>query len=371
MSAIQPSPATQRTVVVSAVNLVEGGTLAVLRECLASLRGALDAGWRIVALVHDRALAPVAGVDYLEFPAIKASYARRLLFEYWTCRKLSRGLRADLWLALHDLTPVVTARRQAVYCHNPMPFHRLSWREMRLAPALIPFDLFYGLMYGINIRRNEAVIVQQDWLREAFRRRYGVERVIVARPVPPARAVPAREPSPAPLFIYPTLPRVFKNVELIGEAVRLLEASSRWKGRVELTIAGTENAYARDLHARFGDLRTLVFLGLQTRAQMDALYARADALLFPSRLETWGLPITEAQGHGLPVLAADLPYAHETVGDYPRAAFFDPADPAALAAQMLALQDGQLAFAAAPAPAIAPPFAADWPALVRLLTARL
>jgi glycosyltransferase involved in cell wall biosynthesis len=367
-AARQAGVAVRRTVVVSAVNLVEGGTLTILRQCLASLRAGLDAGWRIVALVHDRGLAPVDGVDYLEFPAIKSSYLRRLLFEYVACRRLSRALDADLWIALHDLTPVVHARRQVVYCHNPMPFHRLSWREARLTPALVPFALFQGLLYGVNIRRNAAVVVQQDWLRDAFKRRYGVERVIVARPVPAVSAVAPRPVSPAPLLIYPTLPRPFKNVEVIGEALRLLEAEGGWRGRVRVTIAGDENAYARDLRRRYGGLASLEFVGLQTREQMAAQYAQADALVFPSRLETWGLPLTEAQQHGLAILVADLPYARETMGDYARAAWFDPTDAAALAALLRALQDGRLAFEPAARRPVAAPFAADWPALVALLT---
>ncbi len=360
--------APSRTVVVSAVNLVEGGTLAVLRECLHHLRGQLGDAWRIVALVHDRALAPQAGVDYLEFPAIKGSYWRRLRFEYWQCRRLSRELRADLWLALHDMTPVVQARRQAVYCHNPHPFYRLSWREIRLAPGLLPSDLLYGWFYRFNIRRNDAVIVQQDWLRDEFKRRFGARRVIVAHPVSRTPAPAPRAVPPAPLFVYPALPRVFKNIELIGEAVALLESDARWQGRVVLTIDGTENAYARALRARFGGLRTLAFAGLHTREQMDALYRRADCLLFPSRLETWGMPLSEAQAFGMAILAADLAYAHESIGEYPRAAYFDPADPATLAARMLAFQAGSLSFAAPVARQIAPPFAADWPSLVGLLT---
>ena len=367
-SAYESAPAVRRTVVVSAVNLVEGGPLTILRQCLASLRAGLDAGWRIVALVHDRKLAPVDGVDYFEFPAIKASYLRRLAFEYGACRQLSRELGADLWIALHDLTPVVHARRQVVYCHNPMPFHHLSWRAARLAPVLVPFALFQGLLYGVNIRRNAAVVVQQDWLRDAFRRRYGVERVIVARPVPVVSAVAPRPISATPLLIYPTLPRAFKNVEVIGEALRLLESEGGWRGRVRVTIAGDENAYARDLRRRYGALASLEFVGLQTREQMAAQYREADALVFPSLLETWGLPITEAQGQGLAIVAADLPYAHETVGDYARVAWFDPSDPTALAQRLRALQDGSLAFEPAPAREIAEPFAADWPALVALLT---
>lgn len=47
-------------------------------------------------------------------------------------------------------------------------------------------------------------------------------------------------------------------------------------------------------------------------------------------LETWGLPITEYKLFNKPILAANLPYAHETVGNYNKVNFFNPDD-----AQML------------------------------------
>ena len=56
-------------------------------------------------------------------------------------------------------------------------------------------------------------------------------------------------------------------------------------------------------------------------------YAKADCLLFPSKLETWGIPISEFQQTGKPMLVIDLPYAHETVGSYHAVSFFPPGDP--------------------------------------------
>lgn len=51
-------------------------------------------------------------------------------------------------------------------------------------------------------------------------------------------------------------------------------------------------------------------------------YAVADALVFPSVLESYGLPLVEAMTIGLPILAADLPYAKVLCGE--EAIYFDP-----------------------------------------------
>ena len=56
-----------------------------------------------------------------------------------------------------------------------------------------------------------------------------------------------------------------------------------------------------------------------------------NCLLFPSKLETWGLPISEAKAFRKPMMLANLPYAKETMGDYDEVSFFDVENPEELA----------------------------------------
>jgi glycosyltransferase involved in cell wall biosynthesis len=53
------------------------------------------------------------------------------------------------------------------------------------------------------------------------------------------------------------------------------------------------------------------------------------------------LPLSEAKSLGLPVLAANLPYARETLGVYDKVNFFDPDDPYQLADNIIALASGK------------------------------
>ena len=50
-------------------------------------------------------------------------------------------------------------------------------------------------------------------------------------------------------------------------------------------------------------------------------YKSSQCLLFPSYLETLGLPLLEATSFGLPVLTVDLPYAREVMQNYERASY--------------------------------------------------
>ncbi len=59
-------------------------------------------------------------------------------------------------------------------------------------------------------------------------------------------------------------------------------------------------------------------------AQLVELLRRANALLFPSFVEGFGLPIAEALTVGIPVICSDIPAFHEVGGDIPD--FIDPLD---------------------------------------------
>jgi glycosyltransferase involved in cell wall biosynthesis len=73
---------------------------------------------------------------------------------------------------------------------------------------------------------------------------------------------------------------------------------------------------------------------LLTPENAFSYYKKVDCLIFPSKLETWGLPITEAISHNLYILASDLDYAKESINDYKRTTFFNPNSPSELAIQM-------------------------------------
>jgi glycosyltransferase involved in cell wall biosynthesis len=91
------------------------------------------------------------------------------------------------------------------------------------------------------------------------------------------------------------------------------------------TIDGDENDLAvsimKDIRAS-GLNGQLVPIGHLPPEQVVSCYQKADALLFPSLLETAGLPLVEAMCHGLPIIASDRDFAHEICGDAAR--YFDP-----------------------------------------------
>ena len=369
-----------KRIVISAVNLRKGGTLTILRQCLAFLsEWAPGAGYEVVALVHRQELADYPNIRYIELPWAIDSWSKRLWCEYHTMGQISRQLPGEttLWLSLHDTTPRVQAERQAVYCQTSFPFMKWRLRDFRFDPKIPLFSMLTRFAYRIGIHRDRYLVVQQRWLREGFSRMFGIpsERFIVAPPPrSPAVALEGgsdgedREGRPF-TFLFASTPDVHKNFELLAEASRLLE-QRLGQGVFEtvFTVSGQENKYASWLRAKWGGVASLRFAGFQTPSDLQRLYASSDCLVFPSRIETWGLPISEFMPYDRPMLLSDLPYAHETSAGARRVAYFDPDNAEQLASLMEKTLHGDSSLFAPNEPRpTAPPTAKDWQELFTLL----
>jgi glycosyltransferase involved in cell wall biosynthesis len=81
--------------------------------------------------------------------------------------------------------------------------------------------------------------------------------------------------------------------------------------------------------------RNAVCLGYLEGGALTEAYRLADLFVMPSLVETVGLPLLEAMNAGVPIVAADRPYAHEICDD--AAVFFDPFDVKALETSIEAL----------------------------------
>jgi len=361
----------QQHLVISAVNIRKGGTLTVLRDCLAYLSTRKDL--KVTALVHDRALADFPGIDYVEIPWSVKGWGLRLWCEYVTMHRISTRLDGvDLWFSLHDTTPRVQARRQAVYCHTSFPFLKVKPRDFRMDVKIPLFALFTRYAYRFFVRRNRYLVVQQDWFREGLSSLlpFPRERIIVAPPRFEAPSIPdTSDTQEVPIFLYPASPDCHKNFETLCEAARLLEDEvGRGRFRVILTIDGSENRYAAWVRKKWGSVSSVDFRGFLPKEDLYGLYGAAAALVFPSRVETWGLPISEFLPTGKPLLLADLPYAHQSASGSAATAFFPAEDPKALASLMHALIDGgRAAFRQVPEAVVPAPFASGWPELFQIL----
>jgi glycosyltransferase involved in cell wall biosynthesis len=221
------------------------------------------------------------------------------------------------------------------YLHNlvrPEWLTRLRW--FGLMPEVL--RLVFQKQYDC-VRHSARIIVPSRPMRETILRCYPwcpAEKIMVL----PWENISAPIPVGAPLLRWPTiaddefvimtLSRLSpeKGIERLLRALRLVP------GKFRVLICGAAaymkgKRYERKLR-RLADER-VEFLGHVTGPQKVALLRRADLFVSPSRHESYGLTIAEAQATGCRVISHDHYGASGTV--------VDCADPAKLAAAIRAI----------------------------------
>lgn len=326
--------ATKKTIVISGINMTNSGLLSIITDCLSHLsKYSINKDIRIVALVHKKSLFNLPNIEYIEFPKSKKSWFIRLYYEYFYFRKLSKQLDVDIWFSLHDISPRVSAKKKFVYCHNPTPFFNPTFKDWKFGFKICLFSLFYKYLYQINIKSNTAVIVQQNAIKESFKKMFEINNVVVAHPEiifdnPTGKA----NLNPDKIhFFYPSFPRMFKNFEYIVDAFALLPENIQSRIEIHFTLNKEINGYADYIVEYAKQYPQIKCIGLLKREVILEYYNAVDVLLFPSRLETWGLPISEFKQFDKNIFATNLPYAKETLGNYQKAYYFEPNKPPTLA----------------------------------------
>ncbi len=319
-------------IVVNDIAASSGGVLTVLRDFYQYVRdNDTENEWYF--LVSGDYIQSTERIHVIQLPQIKDSYLKRLQFDFFTGKKFIDNLKPDVVFSLQNTITFGVRAPQVAYEHQPLPFQEIKKysffksdeRKMAMYQHLI------GKVILASVKRATKLIVQTEWMREAVAKKGGADlkRIVKIAPnVENLEHLRVDIPRRNDLFFYPTSTVPYKNIDCICAAAKLLEK----KGvdfEVRLTVPEREKQAG------------IVYMGQIPREQVIRQFCEA-ALVFPSYIETFGYPLIEAAQMGAIVLAADLPFAHEVLGTYENAYYFDPFDPKALADLMEQVITGKI-----------------------------
>lgn len=236
------------------------------------------------------------------------------------------------WLKEHGIRPVASISLQNtnfntgydipnfIYYHQPVAFFKYKWNPFKKQERLLFFyKNIYPFFVKLLINKRTNIFVQLEFIKEGFIRNYNVrpENIHVVYPKldkPDTSAVGDIVLSDDSInLFFPAQPLFYKNHKVVFEAMKSVK-----KG-CTLYLTQVKPGDLEDVPSDL-DIR---MLGRVSQENLDFLYSNADALVFPSYIETFGLPLTEAASAGIPVIAADLDYAKEVLNGYEGATFVE------------------------------------------------
>ena len=331
-------------VVVDALAARTGGGLTYLRSLLPAALAA-DGELELTVVVSRpdvlSGLIPQPRVTVVELPSAER-LARRLAWEQTGLDALCRAVDADLLFAPSEIAPLRVSKPLLVGLQNPnlfapdsreSPRQRARFRLLRAAARAA-------------VRRADAVVFVSD----AFRR--------AAEPLLPSTGAPRHtvtvgidprfEPAGGAGRFEALQPYVLcvSDVYAYKEIPVAVDAFARLAGDradLRLVLAGSaaearESARIDDRIARRGLGERVVRLGAVPYHEMPELYRGAACFIFPSVLESLGLPPLEALASGVPVVAARASVMPDVLDS--AAMFFPPGDAVSAATLLDAALDG-------------------------------
>lgn len=259
-------------------------------------------------------------------------------------REISR-LGLDLYHSLHHFLPPGLRVPRVV-----MTVHDLIWIEHRRliidgrfgAVARTATHAFARAAMGYAMRRADRLIAVSAYSRSRALAYYRLDPSRIVS-VPHgvdheafSASVESNDPVRPPYFVCLGNTRPYKN---IPTAMKAFALCVRERPGVELVIAGRGDSFRslKTLARRLDVAGRVRFAGPLSHAEMLGLLHGAQALIFPSLVEGFGLPVLEAMSAGCPVIASRVPAIVEVAED--AALFCHPARPEEFAAAMTRLLD--------------------------------
>lgn len=306
-----------------------GGGLTVLRSLIDYARD-VDTQHEWQFILSDQDVGPATErVHVVRACPVYRGWPSRLRGELTVGRRAVTAFSPDVVLSLHNTDTFARAGHPlAVYVQQALPFQRdyrlsvtdprergLAWRQ---------YLLRYPILHAV--RKAVLTVVQTKWMAEELSAVVpGAQVASIGFGRPDHGDLGYGETVRENRFFYPAAPSSYKNHRTLLGAVEILRGRGL-EAPVALTTQPEDLGVTEDRGA-------YEFLGWISHAEVLRRYEDS-ILVFPSLVESLGLPLYEARDAGVWIVAADTAYAREALDGYPTVAWFTPTDPRSMADAM-------------------------------------
>ena len=313
-------------IVVSATALATSGALTILKQFIE--HAASDKNEYIVFVNVDLKLPIYDNIIYVE--SKPKGWFERIIWDWHGCEKFikTNRLKVKKVVSLQNTT-LNTARHQIVYLHQPIPFSSYTSSLTELTISNLKLYL-YKKLYSYFIfkfsNKNTIFVVQTNWMKDGVLNkcsRIKENQIFVIKPdikvfMPSQKTEKANKG----IFLYPATPLSYKNHVVLLKAFTLLK-SKKQSNCFKLQVTFSKGSYRKfdDLVSKYSLDDNIEYLGYIDFQRLYIKYQEASAILYPSYIESYGLPLIEAASLGKQIICSNLPYAKDVLEGYDGAIF--------------------------------------------------
>lgn len=252
------------------------------------------------------------------------SYIIRKLFELFKLKRIIEKIKPDEIISLENRAISGVKCKQTVYLHQSLQFSPIKFRFIKQEERAFAFrQKIIGWIIKKQLNKADKIIVQTNWMKEAVSQwaNYPENRIEVQTPNIFLPKLDRNIKIEKNIFIYPANAYLNKNHRIILDACKILKKQGYKNYKIEFTFSTNSSYLSKKISQEIkeenlpidciGHLdKTLLFQKYQTMI-----------MIFPSYIETFGLPLLEAKYMGGRIIASDLPFSHEILDSYNNVTF--------------------------------------------------
>ncbi|MCD4705019.1 glycosyltransferase [bacterium] len=216
--------------------------------------------------------------------------------------------------------------KQYIYIHQPLILGKdINLKRFEWKIKLYRYIYYYCVKWTINKR--STIIVQTKWMKEELCKQFKISKnnIVIIKPnINIDFKIKIEEPKKYSYqLFYPAVPIVsYKNHELLIRTLfELRNINSELFSKIKVIFTTKQSfnkltEYYYSLSKRLNVSDKIEWLGYLNKRQMEEKYLKSDIFLFPSKLESFGLPLIEAAYRKRKVFTLDNSFSRELLDGY-------------------------------------------------------
>ena len=307
-----------------------GGAQTIYRQFLSHLQDEIGQDHYYVFINESMPRPIIPNVEYYVMDT--TSSVSRIKFDFYQGKRFikSKGLEPDAIVSLQNTGLFNYDIPQIIYYHQSIPLYPQSWSLLKKEERPL---FFYKYIYPFFVKatRNTCThyVVQIPFIKKRLVEKFNIPTDMVFTMFPDVEKINIESVASFDWgddnihFLYPANGSGYKmHITLINALKEINNQNIKLhlsfpKGRYPLIDKKIKESGLDDSIIREGEI---------SHQQLLSMYKASAGLLFPSTIETIGLPLLEAAAFGCPIIAADVDYAHQVLKGYEGSVYLDPHD---------------------------------------------
>ena len=321
-----------KKILVNVVSAEYGGAKSIIDEFIKSTEKIYD-NFEFIFILSKLKYTKTFNATFLNFSWVKKNIFFRIYFEFFTLPFLIKRYNPSFILSFTNFVSFFSKVPHILYFQTPIPLSNYKFSIFNDFKLWF-FKNIISVLVLLSLKKCYKIIVQTNCIKSNLIKKLKINpsKIFIIKPNL------IEEPNGIfniknfrNTFVYPANAYVYKNHMYILKASKLLISRGINNFTIIFTLNRNESNLTKKLfnYTKIHNL-PVSFDGFVNRETIMEYYHKF-ILIFPSSLETFGLPLMEAKSHNTPILSSNLCFSKEILQNYQLSSFFNLDNPKNLA----------------------------------------